>query len=184
MPSGPEEERSARCTLAPSFTANNPVRWLHPPGLEFLLAEHPDGASLGPEKGPTFEHGGCVEGAAGTLGQCHNEPWRQLRESGSFPKPEALHPHLSRQEQQGCRGQLRHHHGAQPLHPSEKVLRPQELQPRSSLPQVRPWLQPPTVRDLGCTGKPRLMLIWGSTEETTAAPKSQSPSETIAQGGP
>lgn len=56
--------------LAPNFTANNRcIGCTLTPG--FHLAEQPDGASLGPEKGPTFGHGGRGGGPAGTLGQCH-----------------------------------------------------------------------------------------------------------------
>lgn len=58
--------------------------------------------------------------------------------------------------------------------------------PKSSNPQLPPSSKAlagfPTVRDLGCTGKPRLILIWGSTEKPQLPPSLQSPSETIAKG--
>uniref|UniRef100_A0A5F4W4H7 Centrosomal protein 131 n=1 Tax=Callithrix jacchus TaxID=9483 RepID=A0A5F4W4H7_CALJA len=41
-------------------------------------------------------------------------------------------------EQQGSRRQLRHHHGAQPLHPLGEVTPTQELQPDHPLPQQHP----------------------------------------------
>lgn len=79
------------------------------------------------------------------------------------------------QEQQGSRGQLCHHHGAQPLRPRGHGA-PQELQPHSALPQVRLWLLPERTREDAGPGARRgstrawcgAGTRWGPAEKATA----------------
>lgn len=166
--------------LAPSFTNNGD--WLHPHSLGSswpnTLMELPWVLRRAPPSGMVV-----VEGARRDTGTVPRALSANFVVSGSFPKPETtptpISPGRSNKGAVGCVTTMVHNH----YHPPQKeVPPPPELQPRSSLPQVRPWLQPPTVRDLGCTGKPRLMLIWGSTRKPQLPPFLQSPSETIAKG--
>lgn len=65
----------------PQLHRQQPVRWLYPHSLGSswpnTLMELPWVLRRAPPSGMVV-----VGGAAGTLGQCHSEPWRQLRESG------------------------------------------------------------------------------------------------------
>lgn len=178
--SGPEEVREARRLAPASLPTTGALA--APSQLGFLLAEHPDGA-LGPGEGPHLR-AWWSEGARRDTGTVPMSPAFNYVESGSFPEPGSHSPPPSL-----LAGATRVPWATAPppwcttTTPLRKGAAPQELQPRSPLPQVRPLAAAsPIVRDLGLHRQAQAHLIWGSTGETTAAPKLQSPSETIAKG--